>query len=155
MDAPKTEAQMRTAAMLLVMECALNDLYPGRVSMGGTLWTRRIKVWLNDLEDLIIDFTTDDGIGAWITRADKSGEGGEGDSGGDSGGFGMSQDAGLEEIEAFIEKVVAATASSAHVDADKLVYRISEVAKNSPRLQQAMRYLEGRAAGGAGGLQPG
>lgn len=134
----KTESQMHAAGMLLVLECALNDLYPGRVSGSGSLWNRRITVWLNDIEDMIIDFSSEEGISARISRSDK----GSGDSGIPEGDFGLALDADIETIQNFIESVVIEAAYCVNIDPASLVRNIADVAANAPRVKQAMANLE-------------
>lgn len=138
MTQEKTESQMYAAGMLLVLECALNDLYPGRVSGSGTLWSRRITVWLNDIEEMVIDFSSEEGISARISRSDKS----SGDSGIPKGGLGMALDADLETIHHFNEALVIEAAYCVNIDPDSLVRNIADVAANTPRVRQAMANLE-------------
>lgn len=132
---------MRAAGMLLVLECALNDLCPGRVSGTGSLWNRRIVVWLNDLEDMVIDFSSEDGICARISRSDKD-AGDSGDSGIPDGDFRLALDADLETIHRFIESVVLETAYCVNIDPKNLVQNIADVAANKPRIRKAMASLE-------------
>jgi len=141
----KTESQLHAAGMLLVLECALNDLYPGRVSGSGSLWNRKIVVWLNDLEDMVIDFSSEDGVRARIVRSDKSSGGGDGDSRRPEtpvGDFKLLLEADLESIQNFIEDVVIETASSVSADPKTLVHKIAEIAGNTSRLKQAMANIE-------------
>jgi hypothetical protein len=134
----KTESQMHAAGMLLVLECALNDLYPGRVSGTGSLWNRRITVWLNDIEDMIIDFSSEEGIRTSISRTDK----GSGDSGIPEGDFGLALDADLEAIHNFNEAVVIEAAYCVNLDPKSLVQNIADIAANASRVRQAMANLE-------------
>ena len=126
--------------MLLAVECALNDQYPGRVSSSGTLWDRKIAVWLNDLEEMIIDFSTDEGIRVRIINLDRGAS--DGDSGIPDREFTLDLDADLEATQGFIRDVVVDTASSVYMDPRNLVYRIVEVVTNTTRMQQAATDLE-------------
>jgi hypothetical protein len=140
MDDQKTEAQLRAAAMLLAIEEALNDQYEGRVFSSGSLWDRKIAVWLNDLEEMVIDFSTEDGIRVRIINLDKRTD--TDDSGIPDREFMLEPGANLEEIQDFIKDVVTDTASAVYMDPKSLVYRIVEVVTNARRMQQAATNLE-------------
>jgi hypothetical protein len=151
----KTESQLRAAGMLLVLECALNDLYPGRVSGTGSLWNRKITVWLNDLEDMVIDFSSEEGIRARISRSDKSSTG-DGDSRKPNtpvNEFNLVLDANLEAIQNFIQDIVIETAASVSVDPKNLVRKIADIAANTQRLKQALANIESAPASSL--FQPG
>ncbi|MGZ9097665.1 MAG: hypothetical protein ACXW30_05150 [Micavibrio sp.] len=152
----KTESQLRAAGMLLVLECALNDLYPGRVTGTGNLWNRKITVWLNDLEDMVIDFSSEEGIRARISRSDKSSGSSDGDSRAPNtpvGEFHLVLDANLEAIQNFIQDLVIETASSVSVDPKNLVRKIADIAANTQRLKQALSNIESAPASSL--FQPG
>lgn len=152
----KTESQLHAAGMLLVLECALNDLYPGRVTGTGTLWNRKITVWLNDLEDMIIDFSSEEGIRARISRSDKSAGSSDGDGRSPDmpvGDFQLVLNADLEAIQNFIQDVVIETAYSVNADPKNLVYKIADIASNTLRLKQALANLESAPASSP--FQPG
>ncbi len=140
MTQQRTEAQLRAAAMLLAIEEALNDQYEGRVFSSGTLWDRKIAVWLNDLEEMVIDFSAEEGIRVRIINLDKGS--GDGDSGIPDREYGLPPDASLEETQNFIRDLVVDTAASVYMDPHSLVYRIVEVVTNTERMQQAASNLE-------------
>ncbi len=138
----RTDAQLYAAAILLTLECALSDLCPGRVSSAGTLWNRKITVWINDLQDMVIDFTAEDGIRVQVIETDKSGDSsGEASGGGDTRGmkqvFAIPDNADPDTLFEFARDVVIEAAEGICVDPAVLVRKISEVAHNAPRLQQA------------------
>lgn len=160
MISTRTEPQLHSAAMLITLECALNDLFPGRVSSGGSLWNRKLAVWLNDIEDMVIDFYAEDNVIARVSRVEKSsedGEGGEGDSGGynpQAGNFAMPQNADMDMVYDFIENVVVEAANCTNTAPGVLVQKIADVAVNTPRLQRAKAYVESTSAGSST-FQPG
>lgn len=137
---PRTEAQMRIAAMLVALEQALGERFPGRVSSTGTLWQRRIAVWINDLEEMVIDFTAETGIRVRINRADKHGD--SGDSKAPEADLTMVTDAGMDDIDGFIRDMVTGSADALQIDPRELVYIIADIATNTARLQQAAAALE-------------
>lgn len=147
----RTEAQKRAASMLLVVELALNDLYPGRVSGTGYLWDRKIRVWMNDLVEIIIDFAAEEGIRVRILRAEKqAGEtDGEGNATGGgwmkvpTGDFILALDANLDAVHEFLRDIIVDSADAISLDPKKFVYKIIEVAHNTTRLRQAMSAMEG------------
>lgn len=139
MSETRSDAQMRTASMLLALECALGDLYPGRVSGEGTLWDRKIHVWINDLKKVTITFQAEDSIIARISEnSEGSGESsGSGSSGIPEGFFKVEKDAPLGAVQDFIEDVVLSAADTVAMNPKNLVYKIAEVAANPQRLVQA------------------
>lgn len=144
MHEDKTESQMRAASVLLALEMALADLYPGQVSGVGTLWNRRITVWLNDLEDMVIDFSAAEGIRARIIRSGK-GSSGSGDSRIPEGDLQMPLNADLERIHAFISDLIVDTAYVVNMNPNHLVHKIVDVVADTSRMKQAFTNLDGAA----------
>lgn len=149
---PRTEAQMRIAAMLVALEQALGERFPGRVSATGTLWQRRIAVWINDLEEMVIDFTAETGIRVRINRVEKHGDGG--DSKAPEADLAMVTDAGMDDIDGFIRDMVTGSADALQIDPRELVYIIADIASNTARLQQAAAALEPPQPGATPELPP-
>jgi len=141
MSNEKTETQMRAASMLLTIELALSDLYPGQVSSVGTLWERKIVLRLNDLEDLVIDFSSTEGIRVYIVRSTV----GSGDSRTEQpeAEFRMPITASIHGTQNFMKDFVVITAEAMVLDVNKFVHKISEIANNTNRLRQAAANMEG------------
>lgn len=139
----KTESQMRAAGILLALEMALADLYPGQVSGTGTLWNRKITVWLNDLEDMVIDFSSTEGIRARIIRSEKSSGSGSGDSKRPEGDLHLALNADMETIYDFIRDLIVDTAYVVNINPNQLVRKIADVAADTSRMKQAFANLDG------------
>lgn len=144
MHEDKTESQMRAASILLALEMALADLYPGQVSGVGTLWNRKITVWLNDLEDMVIDFSSTEGIRARIIRSEKTS--GSGDSRALEGDLQMPLNADMDKIHAFINDLIVDTAYVVNINPKQLVHKIADVAADTSRMKQAFANLDGVTA---------
>ena len=158
-----TEAQMYTAAMLLTMETALSELYPGRVSSKGSLWKGQSELFINDMQSMIVDFEAreDD-------EDDEDGSGGSGDSRGirvsvirnDKTGdprfanpersFEIPINADQSIVDDFIEDFVVDTAKSISLDPKMLVRKIHDLSMNAPKLRNLMG---GKGAGAGSGTE--
>jgi hypothetical protein len=141
----RTEAQHYAAAILVSLECALHDLYPGRVSSGGTLWMRQIRFWLNDLQEMLVDYSSDIGIRVRIMSYDVDDPDDEEEGSGDGGDsvvpgvlFSLPLNADEYKILEFSRNIVLEVSDSIPVDPRTLVQKIFEVSQNAQRLQQAV-----------------
>lgn len=141
MSTAKTEAQERAASMLLTIELALRELYPGQVSSTGNLWERRITLVINDLEDMVIDFSSTEGIRVYIVRAVV--ESGDSRTDKPEAEFRMPIQASVNGTQNFLKDFVVISAESLSLDVDKFVHKIAEIANNGDRLRQAAANMEG------------
>jgi hypothetical protein len=159
----RTEAQHYAAAILVTLECALHDLYPGRVSSGGTLWMRQIRFWLNDLQEMLVDYSSDIGIRVRIMSYDVDEPDEDEDSSGDGGGdsvvpgvlFSLPLNADEFTILEFSKNIIIEVAESVTIDPRMLVQKIFEVSQNAQRLQQAVAGTGAAAPEPADIFQPG
>lgn len=148
-----TEAQMYTASMLLTMETALSELYPGRVSSTGSLWKGQSELFINDMQSMVVDFEA---------RSDGEDESSGNGSGGGGGGrgirvsvirndrtgdprfsnperkFEIPVNADQSTVDDFIEDFVVDTAKSISLDPKMLIRKIYDLSLNGPKLRGLM-----------------
>jgi hypothetical protein len=138
--AGKSEAQLRATSMMLTLALALMDEFPGRVTISGTLWENKVFVRINDLEHLVFDFTGGDGIRTYMIRSTDTSDGGQDVT--PIADFKVNPAASLEGVQAYIKDLVVITADALVLDPNELVHKISAVAHNPSRLQQAAGNLD-------------